>query len=202
MEPFPRLIEDEEIHKVLDDMITIRHRSQIPFLFGGGVAAKSLGRQRRTKDVDVFVRPERADRLLQAFEEGGFKTERTDPTWLYKAEKDGVPIDIIFKSAGNIYIDEEMIRRATPIDFLGKTIPILPAEDLIVMKSVAHAEHSPRHWFDAVTVLATTKLDWDYLKRRAKHAPRRVIALLYYAQSLDLSVPDRVINDIIETYLR
>ncbi|MDC4227666.1 MAG: nucleotidyltransferase [Candidatus Manganitrophus sp.] len=81
----------------------------------------------------------------------------TDPKWLYKAKKDDVPIDIIFKSAGNIYLDDETFRRATPIEFMGKGIPILPAEDLIVMKSLATEEFGPHHWFDALDVIKSGK---------------------------------------------
>lgn len=201
-EPSPRkLIEDDDIQSVLDDLIRVQERTQIPYVFGGGLAAKCLGRERRTKDIDIFVRPEHAERLLGALDQIGFKTEMTDPKWLYKAKKDDVPIDIIFKSAGNIYLDDETFRRATPIDFMGKRIPILPAEDLIVMKSLATEEFGPHHWFDALDVIKSGKIDWDYLKRRAKHGPRRVLGLLFYAQSIDLPVPDRAVLDILHTYL-
>lgn len=201
-EPTPRkLIEDEVIQSILDDLILVRERTQIPYVFGGGLAAKCYGRERRTKDVDIFVRPEQAERLLNALEEVGFKTEKTDPKWLYKAQKDNVPIDIIFKSAGNIYLDDETFRRATPIEFMGKTIPILPVEDLMVMKSLATEEFGPHHWFDALGVIKSGKIDWEYLKRRAKHGPRRVLSMLFYAQSIDLPVPDRAVLDILHTYL-
>jgi predicted nucleotidyltransferase len=201
-EPTPRkLIEDETIQGVLDDLILVRERTRIPYVFGGGLAAKCYGRERRTKDVDIFVRPEQAERLLNALEEIGFKTEKTDPRWLYKAQRDDVPIDIIFKSAGNIYLDDETFRRATPIEFMGKTIPILPVEDLMVMKSLATEEFGPHHWFDALSIIKSGKIDWEYLKRRAKHGPRRVLSLLFYAQSIDLPVPDRAVLDILHTYL-
>ncbi len=201
-EPSPRkLIEDDAIQSVLDDLILVREKTQIPYVFGGGLAAKCYGRERRTKDVDIFVRPEHADRLLDALEEVGFKTEKTDPKWLYKAQKDDVPIDIIFKSAGNIYLDDETFRRATPIEFMGKTIPVLPVEDLMVMKSLATEEFGPHHWFDSLGVIKAGKIDWEYLKRRARHGPRRVLSLLFYAQSIDLPVPDRAVLDILHTYL-
>lgn len=141
----PREIEDEEIHPILDNLILTLKRAQIPYLFGGGLAAKCLGRERRTKDIDLFVRPEHADPLLEALERGGFETEKTDPRWLYKAQKENAPIDIIFKSAGDIFLDEETFRRATPIEFMGM----------------------------AINILKSAKIDWDYLKRRAKHGPRR-----------------------------
>lgn len=59
-EPTPRkLIEDDDIQSVLDDLIRVQERTQIPSVFGGGLAAKCLGRERRTKDIDLPV-PDRA----------------------------------------------------------------------------------------------------------------------------------------------
>ena len=43
----------------------------------------------------------------------------------------------------------------------------LAPEDLVVMKAISHDEESPRHWHDALGVLATVDLDWDYLLERA-----------------------------------
>ena len=44
----------------------------------------------------------------------------------------------------------------------------------------------------------SSDLDWDYLERRARRAPRRVLSLLIYAQSIDLFVPNRVIRSLFE----
>jgi hypothetical protein len=41
------------------------------------------------------------------------------------------------------------------------------------------------------------ELDWDYLLKRARRGPRRVLGLLLYAQSLDLLVPDKAIKSLI-----
>ena len=59
-----------------------------------------------------------------------------------------------------------------------------------------HAEYSPRHWHDALALIVACDLDWDYLARRARHGPRRVLSLLLYAQSNDLPVPARVVQDL------
>jgi hypothetical protein len=62
------------------------------------------------------------------------------------------------------------------------------------MKAVVHDEEGPRHWHDALGIIMGTNLDWDYLERRASRAPRRVLSLLLYAHSIDLSVPNGVIR--------
>ena len=197
-----KLIEDEVISPILNDVVHTLKKAGIAYLFGGGLAAKCFGRERRTKDIDLFVRPENADPLLSALEKAGFRTQKTVPKRLYKAKKDDIPIDIIFKSAGNIFLDDETFKRATQMEFMGSAINILPPEDLIVMKALATGQSTPTHWYDALDVIKSTSVDWDYLTRRAKHGPRRILSLLFFAQSIDLPVPDRAALSITQTYLQ
>ena len=70
--------------------------------------------------------------------------------------------------------------------------------DLVVMKALSHDEESPRHWHDALGVLAKVDLDWDYLLERASLGPNRVLALLHYALSVDVPVPASAINHLHE----
>lgn len=103
-------------------------------------------------------------------------------------------VDVIFKAKGDIYLDEEMIARTKTLNFKGRPIRVVPPEDLIVIKAVIHDEQTPRHWYDALGVIAATELDWDYLIRRSAHGARRVLSLLVYAQANDLVVPEHVIR--------
>jgi hypothetical protein len=59
---------------------------------------------------------------------------------------------------------------------------------------VAHEEETPRYWHDALSIIARAQLDWEYLLKRARLRARRILALLVYAQSNDLVVPDGVIR--------
>jgi predicted nucleotidyltransferase len=99
-------------------------------------------------------------------------------------------VDIIFRSAGEIYLDDEMLARASDADVLGCTARVIAPEDLLVIKVVVADEHIPRHWYDALGIVARCDLDWDYLQWRAlQHGTRRVLSLLLYAQSNDVAVP-------------
>ena len=106
---------------------------------------------------------------------------------------------MIFRSTGGFYLDDEMLERAVPCVFQGHSVRCIPPEDLVILKAVVHDEVGPRHWHDAIGVLRTTKLDWDYLLRRAMRAPRRVLSLLVYAQSIDLYVPNGAIRALFRT---
>lgn len=184
----------DDLLPVLDAALAALDASGADHLLMGGIASSCHGRQRWTHDIDVFTRPEQAGRALDALAAAGFATEETFAEWLYKATRDGQCVDLIFRSGGGITVDDEMLARAPTVDFLGRQVRILPPEDLVVIKAIVAAEHQPRHWHDALAVIATADLDWDYLLRRSRFGVRRVLALLLYAQSDDLPVPWAVVR--------
>lgn len=168
----------------------------IPYGLIGGIASSGLGRPRTTRDIDIFVKPHDAVRALEALEDRGFRTEKTDPNWIFKAFREGVQVDIIFKTVADIYLDQEMLSRLVVTTFAGHRVRLVPPEDLLLIKALAHDEAAPRHWFDALGILASTDLDWNYLVRRGRRAEHRLLALLLYAQSLDIHVPKRAIRSL------
>lgn len=171
----------------------------LPYLWMGGIASAVHGRPRWTHDADVFVRPEDAIATLDALGRAGFETERTYPDWLFKAIRDDIVVDVIFRGCRGVQVDEEMLERSTVEPFQGIPLRLLPAEDLVVIKAVTHDEHMPRHWHDALAIVARGDLDWDYLLERARrHGPRRVLSLLLYAESIDLIVPRQVTRTLFE----
>ena len=133
-----------------------------------------------------------------AFADAGYQTEETDQTWLYKATRDGVLVDLIFESTGGIVLDDEMLSRVRQGTFEHLRLNVLGPEDLLVIKAIVHREHRQRHWFDALALVETGELDWPYLLRRAAPGPRRVASLLLYAQTDGLQVPDWVIESLLE----
>lgn len=174
--------------------IEIIEENMIPYALIGGIAVKELGRPRVTHDIDVFVRPDDADTLLNILKDKGFEIERRDPFWLYKAWKGEVLVDVIFRSCGDIYFEEEVRSHVRRIPYYGRSINAISPEDFIVIKSAAHQEDNPHHWHDALAVLTQGNIDWDYLLKRARHSPRRVLALLIYAQSNDIAIPTDLIQ--------
>ena len=80
------------------------------------------------------------------------------------------------------------------MSYLGKYVNAISPEDFLVIKAAAHQEHNPHHWHDALAVLKQGNLDWEYLLKRARHAPRRVLSLLIYGQSNDIAVPNEIIK--------
>jgi predicted nucleotidyltransferase len=181
---------------VLRETVETIQRSGVAFALIGGLAVSSFGRPRWTHDIDVLLAPQDADTALNALREAGFDTERTDPTWLFKAFKQEVMVDLIFHCTGGFYFEQEVRERVVWRPLFGTRMPLLAPEDLLLLKAAVHDEVGPRHWHDALGILARTRLDWDYLLARAHRAPRRLLSLLVYAHSIDLAVPSSVVREL------
>src|SRR6478736_1311846 len=108
--PPPKIsTEDPELigcfNQVLGEVVEALEDSGVRYVFIGGIASGGLGRPRSTHDIDIFVMPEDTERVLRALAKRGFRTEKKDPSWLYKAFKENILVDVIFKSKGEIYLD-------------------------------------------------------------------------------------------------
>jgi predicted nucleotidyltransferase len=185
-----------ELTEALRQVVKAMDAAHIDYVLIGGIAIAALSRPRWTHDIDIMVRPEDALPALEALAGAGMETEQTDMSWLFKAFYGTVLIDVIFRSHGDLYLDDEMVRRSNTLGFRGEEVRVIAAEDLLVFKALVHDEHNPRHWHDALALIARCDLDWEYVLHRARHGRRRVLSLLLYAQSNDLPVPRAVVEEL------
>ncbi len=155
----------DALARVLDDAVRALDAAEIPYVLIGGLAGTLLGRPRCSSDIDLFVQPHSAPAALETLAKAGFRTEITNPHWLYKAFRDDVLVDMLFKVTGDIYLDDEMLRRGRLLRFRGTQVRVIAPEDFIVVKAIAHDEETPRHWHDALAVIANQELDWEAYRR-------------------------------------
>jgi len=189
--------EEARLLAVLDDAVAAFRGSGISFLLMGSVATSAMGRRRAVTDIDVFVRDHDVGAALAALDGAGFETMVVSKNWLAKAFKDEVLVDVISRSTHDITLTDEILAQAVEIDVAGRSLPAVSAEDLVVMKAVATSEDTSRYWFDALGLLGRPDLDWGYLARRARqHGARRVLSLLFFARSIDLIVPDEILDEL------
>ncbi|MET0727889.1 MAG: nucleotidyltransferase [Acidimicrobiales bacterium] len=183
----------------LNDVVEALREDGVDHLLMGGIGAYSHARPRVTEDIDVFIRPGDVERVRRALEGAGFDVVDHDPMWLVKAWKRGVLVDVIFRSSGGIYLDDEMLRRQWCGEYKGVLTPLIAPEDLLVIKALTAAEANPQHWYDAMAIISRCELDWDYLLQRARQAgPRRVLSLLLFAESSDLVVPSTAVQSLFD----
>jgi hypothetical protein len=187
----------DELLSVLDEVTGVLERESIDYLVMGGIASAVFGRPRPTRDIDLFVRPEDAHRVLDLLGPRGYETSEVAPLWLSKASARGVTVDVIFRSTGDILMDDEMLQRAVQGTWHDRPLPLVPPEDLFVMKVLAASEDTPRYWYDGLAILARGELDWSYLLRRARaHGPRKVLSAIIFAEASDLAVPNAAIEQL------
>ncbi len=192
-------VDEDVFMRVLGEAVDAIEAQQIPYVLMGGMVSRAAGRPRDTHDIDLLVRPDNADNAMECLRSAGFITRETEPQWLYKAVKDGALVDVLFRASGDVLLDDDMVERATIRDFAGHRARVMAVEDLVVIKALSHREHTPRHWFDALALLSTCQVDWDYVLTRAKRrGARRMLSLLLYAQSIDIVVPERAVWELFQ----
>jgi predicted nucleotidyltransferase len=193
-----REVDEQTYLEVLADCVRVMRNSGIPHAFMGGLASTIYGRERHTHDLDLFVRPEDAERTLEALAAAAYRTEKSNPDWIFKATKKGLLVDVIYMGTDGAVFDEEMQKHVRVVDFQGNRLPIVAPEDLMALKLAAFREDTARQWYDCLAVLEAQELDWDYLTRRAARRPHRVLALLIYAAGEGMSVPWPAIDRLLE----
>ena len=184
---------------VLDRAMSAVRATAEPVALIGELASAAFGRDRGTRDIDLFMRPASAPIVLDALQAAGFDVEVIDDHWLYKARMHGIDVDVIFRATRDILFDDEMAARVSDAPIYGRSLPLVAAEDLLVMKALATGEDTGRYWYDAIAILARHDLDWEYLSMRARqNGARRICSLLLFATSVDVLVPGRAIDGLYE----
>src|SRR5688572_79358 len=123
----------------------------------GGVATSAYvdgGWSGEGADLDLLLSREDAKVAMGLLAEAGFATEERDPTWLFKAARPDVTVDLIFRPAGDFTLDEEMLKHARRLEVKGLPITVPGPEDLCLIKAAATDEEAHGHWFDAVRLIS------------------------------------------------
>jgi predicted nucleotidyltransferase len=185
-------------HRVLGRATHALEGAAVPYVLFGSIAAGLYGRPEQSGDIDLLIGRADIHRALDALAHAGFETEETDPAWLSKAFLDGVMVDLMTQVTGALFLDDEILARARRIYVEGNEVSVISPEDLLVIEVVSNSPGSQDHWYVAIRILMRTPIDWDYLLHRARLAPRRILALLVYAQSDDIEVPERVVRKLLD----
>jgi putative nucleotidyltransferase-like protein len=147
-------------------------RADISFVLGGGLSAWSRGGPRSEHDVDFLLKPEDAEKALEAFDAAGWKTERPPEGWLYKTwHENGALVDLIFNPASGP-ITDEIIDRAPVAEVMALRVKVSTLEDVMVSKLMAMTEQEPD--FSSVLEWARAlreQIDWQDVRVRTEASP-------------------------------
>ena len=115
--------------------------AEVPFLLGGTLACWARGGPRTHNDLDFMVKPEDAERALEALVAAGMRPERPVEDWLLKAWDGDVLIDLIHHPKG-LEITDEVIARGELRDVAAMQPRVMALEDVLTSKLLALGEHS------------------------------------------------------------
>ena len=156
----------DEIKESLKRAAGALREADVPFLLGGGLAMWARGGPATGHDLDLMVKPEDAERALDALARIGMKTERPPESWLYKAWDGDILVDVIFRPVGEPVTDEEF-ERAEELEVNAVPMLVMSLEDVMVTKLNALDEHEldyerPLEFARALR----ERIDWDDVRRR------------------------------------
>jgi Uncharacterised nucleotidyltransferase len=160
-----------EIKDSLKRVAAALRDDDVPFLLGGGLAAWAWGGPGTGHDLDVMVKPEDADRALEALEKAGMRTEKPPEGWLYKAWDGDVLVDVIFRPVGRD-VDQSLFDRAEHLEVNAVPMDVMSVEDVLVTKLLAVDEHDldyERHLEFARAL--RERIDWQDVRRRTDGSP-------------------------------
>jgi hypothetical protein len=143
--------------------------ANVPFLIGGAYVVEAYaGVSRRTKDFDLYVRPNHVHAAMDALAGAGYKTEMTFPHWLAKAGRGQDRVDLIFRAGNGLCeVDDSWFERARDAELLGLHVKLSAPEEMIWMKAFI----MERERFDGADIAhilrcCAVQLDWAHLVRR------------------------------------
>jgi hypothetical protein len=178
----------QELTVTLKKAVAAFREAQVPSLLGGSLAIWARGGPETKHDLDLMVKPEDAERALQALVDVGMRPERPPEGWLYKAWDGDVLVDVIFRPRGFEMTDDVFARGETR-EVLAISVNLMALEDVFASKLMSLDEHSAD--YSGVLLMARSlreQIDWDHLRERVGDYPF-ALAFFVLAEGLGVAPP-------------
>jgi Uncharacterised nucleotidyltransferase len=156
----------DDIEATLKKAVAAFREANVEALLAGSLAIWARGGPETRHDLDFVVKPEDAERALQALEGVGMRPERPPEAWLYKAWDGEILVDVIFEPRG-LVVDDELMSRAEEREVMAIGIRLMAIEDVLVSKLMSLDEHSAD--YSQLLLMTRTlreRIDWDDLRAR------------------------------------
>jgi hypothetical protein len=186
----------EDIEQTLKRSAAALKEADIPFLLGGSLACWARGGPETTNDLDLFVKPDDAERALAALVAQGMRAEQPPEDWLVKAWDGDVLVDLIFKPL-SLAIDDELLQQAERMSVFSIDMGVMRLEDVVATKLMSLNDH----YLDYSALLQMSRavreqVDWNEVRGRTAESPyaRAFFALLAELEILPDATPARRTN--------
>ena len=158
----------QEFQETLKKSVAAFREAEVPALLGGSLAIWARGGPETKHDLDFMVKPEDAERALQALVDAGMKPEKPPEGWLYKAWDGNVLVDVIFQPRG-LEMTNDVFSRGDTREVLAISVNLMALEDVFTTKLLSFDEHSCD--YQGVLLMARSlreQIDWDQLRGRTE----------------------------------
>jgi predicted nucleotidyltransferase len=161
----------EDIQSSLKRAVSALKEGEIEFMLGGSLACWARGGPESTNDLDLFVKPDDAERALEALGGAGMRAERPPEDWLLKAWDGNVLVDLIFAPL-SLLVDDELMSNAERMSVFAIDMRVMRLEDVFATKLMSLNDH----YLDYSSLLRMARavreqVDWSEVRRRTDESP-------------------------------
>jgi hypothetical protein len=147
-------------------------RAGVVWAVFAGAAAAAYGSERPLTDVDILVPQGEGTRVASLFPGAAVARQEDGRVRSVKLPEVDIVAGLTMvegDAAWSVDLDDEMAARRTVHEIAGVQMPVIPAEDNLLLKAVwgRGPEQGKHDWEDVRAMLAHVDVDWVYLCWRA-----------------------------------
>lgn len=143
----------------------------VDFALAGGFAAYARGAAISTHDVDFVLRERDVEAARAALTGVGMRRADPPEDWLAKVYDEDRLVDLIFRPSSDA-VDGELLGRARELKVAAVMMPVLSADDLVIMRLLAYTE-TECDFSDFLHVCRALReqVDWARVGRETARSP-------------------------------
>src|SRR5688500_18123737 len=160
---------------IFRESIGLLEEKAFDYAVGGGISTDHwIGGATRISDIDLVIRADDGPEILECLSHAGYETMEMDHSWLHKAFKDGVTIDLMYELKNGTRFDERFKEHRKRGELFGTTAYVMSPEDQVAsLSGTVDHETIGHHWYNIIGIMANNDLEWDYVIARAQRVPLR-----------------------------
>jgi hypothetical protein len=188
--------DQEKAAAVFREVITLLEDGSFEYAVGGGISTDHwTSGAKRISDIDLVIREVDAPGILRMLSKAGFETAEMEHSWLHKAHRDGVTIDLMFELKNGTMFDERFREHRKRAEMFGTTAYVMAPEDQVAsLAGTVGRDTIGKHWYGMIDIMGNNDLEWDYVLARSQRVPLRMLSVVYFALSQQVPVQKGVIE--------
>lgn len=192
--------DQEKAAATFREVIALFEETGLDYAVGGGLSTEYwISGADNISDIDLMIREQDVPQILQCLAENGYETAEMEHSWLHKAFKDGVTVDLMFELKNGTKFDARFKEHRARGELFGTTAFLIAPEDQVAgLTGTIDRETVGQHWYSIIDIMSNNDLDWEYLVSRAESIPLRMLSIIHFALSEQVPVKKGVIERLTE----